>query len=363
MRVPRVDVALALAACAGGVWLMLANVGFDGVDVGPAAAPAILLVTLPMLWRSLAPLAALAAVTAGLLVHVIVFGTVVRCGIVLPVTWLLAFAVGARLPQREARLGLGIAVVAQLLMGLADGALNVGIAAALSPITIVLWATGRVVHARGMLVAELEERTAELRRARDERARLEVATDRARLSTQLDAVLKDRLADLAALADRGAGEDDDTARAILVEIETVSRSTLEDMRAVVGVLRDDDVAPTAPQPTLVHLEALLMRAKGTSARLRIEGSPRVLPVGVELSAYRVVEHLLGALEDAGAVEVRVRFGDDALDLAVTGPARRRAAAAFDRARERVELHHGTLVASTEGGRAEAVARLPILAGV
>jgi signal transduction histidine kinase len=175
-------------------------------------------------------------------------------------------------------------------------------------------------------------------------------------------VLKDRLAELARLAEHGAEADDDTARAILIEIETASRRTLEEMRSVVGVLRDDDAAPTAPQPTLVHLESLLLRAKGAGARLEIEGSPRVLPVGVELSAYRVVEHLLSALEDAGDVEVRVRFGDDALDLVVTGPARRRAAAAFGRARERVELHHGTLVASTEGGRAEAVAHLPVLAG-
>jgi hypothetical protein len=42
-----------------------------------------------------------------------------------------------------------------------------------------------------------------------------------------------------------------------------------------------------PQPTLTHLEALLARAKGTDARLTVEGSPRVLPPGIELSAYVV----------------------------------------------------------------------------
>jgi hypothetical protein len=242
---------------------------------------------------------------------------------------------------------------------------NVGVVAALSPITIAVWWTGRVVFARSVLVEQLHERTAELRRTRDERARLEVATDRARVSGQLDAVLKRRLAHLAGLAERGATAGDDEARAILIEIETASRRTLEEMRAVVGVLRDADVdaAPTAPQPTLLHLESLLHRAKGAGSRLRVEGSPRVLPVGVELSAYRIVEHLLAALEDADDVEVRVCFGDDALDLAVSGPARRRADDAFDRARERLELHHGTLVTRAQGGRAEAVAHLPVLAGV
>ena len=56
----------------------------------------------------------------------------------------------------------------------------------------------------------------------------------------------------------------------------------------------------------------------------------------------------------------MRFGDDALELRGARPARRRAGAAIERARERVELHRGTLVASTRAGRAEAIAQLPVL---
>jgi hypothetical protein len=134
------------------------------------------------------------------------------------------------------------------------------------------------------------------------------------------------------------------------------------MRAVVGVLRDDNgAAPTAPAPTLEHLEALLCRARGEGARLEVQGNPRVLPAGVELSAYRVVEQLLSVLDDADDVRVRIAFGDDALELAVAGPLRRRADAgsALERARERVELHRGTFRATTRHGRAEAVAQLPV----
>jgi len=129
------------------------------------------------------------------------------------------------------------------------------------------------------------------------------------------------------------------------------------------VLRDDgsDV-PTSPQPTLTQLEALLVRAKGGAARLTVEGSPRVLPAGVELAAYRVVEHLLAAVDDGPDVDLCVRFKDDAIELAVSGPARRRGGAAIEHARERVQLQRGTLEATTRGGRAEAVATLPVLAG-
>ena len=132
------------------------------------------------------------------------------------------------------------------------------------------------------------------------------------------------------------------------------------MRSVVGVLRQDGAAaPTAPQPTLTGLEALVLRAKGAGARLRVEGSPRALPPGVELSAYRIVEHLLDAVEDEPGVEVLVRFGDDALELAVTGASARRADAALERARERVQLHRGTLRTTTRGDRAEALVLLPV----
>jgi hypothetical protein len=228
-----------------------------------------------------------------------------------------------------------------------------------------VWIIARFVHLRGRNVERLQEQTAALRAARDERARMEVAMDKARLSAELDALLQRRLGELAGLAERGAAQEGQEATATLVDIEEASRRTLEEMRAVVGVLRSDGGGdPVAPQPTLTHLEALVVRAKGAEARLTVVGSPRALPAGVELSAYRIVEHLLDALEDTPDVSVQVGFGTDALDISVAGPAARRtiAATAIERARERVALHSGTLEAATRGGRAEAVARLPIATG-
>ena len=79
-----------------------------------------------------------------------------------------------------------------------------------------------------------------------------------------------------------------------------------------------------------------------------------------MSAYRIVEHLLEALDDAPGVTVQVSFRDDALDINVSGPARRRANAPIERARARAELHHGSLDATRRGRRAEATASLPLL---
>jgi hypothetical protein len=285
---------------------------------------------------------------------------------VIPVLFLLAFAAAARLPGREALVGLALAEVAMVAMVLTDGAENIVSALPfLMPLTAVLWGIGRVVHSRAEMVGALKARTSELRDARDERARLEVAADRARLSTELDELLQRRLAELAELADAGSvAGDSATATVALAEIEREGRRTLNEMRAVVGVLRNESSdVPTAPQPALTQIDALLVRAKGAGARLTVEGSPRVLPAGVELSAYRVVEHLLAALDDGPGVDLCVRFKDDALELSISGPARRGSKTAIEQARERVELQRGTLETTTRAGRSETLVSLPVLAAV
>jgi hypothetical protein len=356
----KLDVALTVLFSGLGILLMYGNVTDSKVDASPLAIPVFLLVTLPLLWRRAAPTAALAATLGGLLIHDVLFGTdVIRCGVLLPTVFLLVFSAGARLDQRESRmalaLGLGSIVAESITFFGAFGVVFAGI-------TTAIWYTGRVVRSRSRLASELEEKTVELRKARDRRAHLEVAADRARVAGELDELLHRRLGELARMADEGAaGSDPAGATATLADIERESRRTLEEMRAIVGVLRHDESdAPTDPQPTLTHLEAMLVRAKGADARLKVEGSPRALPAGVELSAYRIVEHLLAALDDSPDVEVRVRFADDALELEVSGPARRRGQAAIERARERVQLHRGTLEATLRSGRADAVVQLPML---
>ena len=182
-----------------------------------------------------------------------------------------------------------------------------------------------------------------------------------RLSAELDGLLRTRLSELTQLAEAGARDD---AAGALATIEAESRATLDQMRTVVGLLRDGEAAGTEPQPTLAHLDALLLSEKGSDAHLTVAGEPRVLPVGLELSAYRVVEHLLGATSDDADVRVHVDFRPDALEMTVTGPAngsRRQAETALDRARERLALHHGSLRSETIAGHTRVTAALPVLA--
>src|SRR6476646_11193046 len=95
--------------------------------------------------------------------------------------------------------------------------------AVFAAITAGIWGLGRVVRSRGRLAEELRARTVELRDARDERARMEVAADRARLSAELEALLQRRLAELARLAEARNGD----PAATLADIEREGRRTLD----------------------------------------------------------------------------------------------------------------------------------------
>ena len=362
--VTRRDVAIALVASLLGMLLMFSNVQDKSVNASVLAIPLFLLVTAPLLWSRVRPLAALVATLAALLVHVALFGTVTRCGVVIPVLFVLVFAAGARLEIRDGLIGMGLGLVMVVVVCASDSSVDLKASPPFAVLIAAAWGIGRIVRSRGHMVSELQTRTSELRDARDERARLEIATDRARLSAELDELLQRRLGELARMADAGSRSTDAAAAQVgLSEIERESRRTLEEMRAIVGVLRDDESGlSTAPQPALTQLDALLVRVKGADARLRIEGNPRVLPASLELSAYRIVEQLLSALDDGAEVDVRVRFGEDALEIVVAGPARRRGEAAIARARERAQLHRGSLETTTSAGHAEAVVRLPMFAG-
>lgn len=147
-------------------------------------------------------------------------------------------------------------------------------------------------------------------------------------------------------------------------IQETGRDALTHMRHVVRDLRDS--APTQPAPVLAQLDQLLSDADRSDVALRISGDSRVLPPGLELSSYRIIEHLLDTLDrDAGArAVVEVCFGPGGLELTVTGPsvrpgdARRPLAAAGERA----AVQGGSLRSVVRSGRRETVVLLPLAAG-
>jgi signal transduction histidine kinase len=179
------------------------------------------------------------------------------------------------------------------------------------------------------------ERRAELaERERDVAAREAVVEERARIARELHDAIAHNVSMMVVQAGaerRTLEPNNEPTREVLTTIEQIGRGALTEMRRLVGMLRSDDADPLAPQPGLGDLPKLVtqVREAGLPVELHVDGEPRELPVGLELSAYRIVqEALTNALKHAGdaRASVRVSYGPDSLELEIVddgagGPSR------------------------------------------
>jgi signal transduction histidine kinase len=356
------------AAALLSVWAILLVTGaFPGSTDrgGVLAAVGVLAMTVPVAWQRRAPLAAAAVAAAGAVVNEALIGAMVRCGPCLPALLLIAYFAGTRLNWRRLALAAALCLASVTLQAYNDPQLGPGFVTVGLPAVVLACSAGWLVHQRMAAAAALRARNAELRAQRERTAELAVAADRARVATDLHDFVRNQITVMAEAASAGRdliADDPVVAREALAQIGSSGRETLAQMREVVGNLRTEHL--TGPQPVLADLDRLLDQATTADARLRVSGSPRALPAGLELSAYRIVEHLLEALEDSPGVriDVHLRFGDEALELDVSGPARKQPVAAFATAQERIALLGGTLNVQTGRDRCTALVRLPLAPG-
>ena len=353
-----------------GVVLMRMQVGMpvgvpkDGVTIDSNSVWLYLYLIAPIavLWWRRSAIAVVLVAIAVVLLHTVLFGEIVRCGAGLPLVFVLSFLTGYQDDRTRAWQGLAAVEVLVCLVLVRDAEVGLGIAPVVGAMCAGGWWVAGLARRRTSLAAELRVRNDELRALRDQRAQLEVTGDRVRVSGELDSLLDRRLRQLTTLAEAGARtEDPAAARALLTRIENEGRHTLDEMRTVVGRLRGGDVA-LSPAPSVAHLDALLAQH---GSRLVVTGDPRALSASVELSAYRIVEHLLAVLDRDGdpPVDVRMDFERGALEVTVTGRVSRGADVrdAIARARERARLQEGTLHVKLSRGRARAVAHFPVTA--
>jgi hypothetical protein len=341
---------------------MKVGVRDDGVTIDSNSAWLYLYLAAPLavLWWRRSVIAVVLVATAVILLHTVLFGQVVRCGAGLPLAFVLSFCAGYQQDRRKAWWSLGAVELLAVAVLLRDAAVGMEIFPVIAVMCAGGWWVATLASRRSTLAHELRVRNDELRALRDQRAQLEVTGDRARLSGELDSLLDRRLRQLTTLAEAGTRtEDPAAAHALLTRIEGEGRRTLGEMRDVVGRLRGGEVA-LSPAPSVAHLDALLSRH---GARLVVTGDPRALPASVELSAYRLVEHLLAVLERdvEQPVDVRMAFEDTALEVSVTGRVSRGADIrdAVARARERARLQDGSFQVKLARGRARAVAHFPV----
>ncbi|PPT16395.1 histidine kinase [Streptomyces cinnamoneus] len=180
----------------------------------------------------------------------------------------------------------------------------------------------------------------------------------------------------ASAARRLLDADPEFARQALAAIEETTREAVGELDTVLGLLREEGSAATAPAPTLAGLDALLdrTRAAGCTVTLTAPASLERVPPVVSREAYRIVQEGLGnALRHAGQVPVRLRIAllDDDLEVALENPLSPGAVPAHRPSgggrglpgiAERARLLRGTATAGAYEGVWRLTVRLPLAGG-
>jgi signal transduction histidine kinase len=169
----------------------------------------------------------------------------------------------------------------------------------------------------------LLERLALAERTREEEAQRRAEQERLRIARDLHDVVAHTLTTInvqagvaAHLADREPGR----AANALTAIEAASHDALDELRAILGVLREPGAAdaPLEPAPGLDGVGSLVdrFREAGGNIEFEVEGEQPVrIPEAVQLAAFRIVqESLTNATRHApgAAASVRLAFEQDRL---------------------------------------------------
>jgi signal transduction histidine kinase len=297
----------------------------------------VLVTCAPIAVRRRLPLAALLISALGIFVHFLVGWP--EGALPLAVLF-LTFTVAVWSPLRTAIVGLAAVVATIVVLGLTDTpSFDTGVVLTELVLFAAAWAIGVAVRnwraATAALVREADKRA---EAERESSARV-LAEERLRIAQELHDVVAHSMSVIAVQAGVGAhvvDERPEQAKSALEAISTTSRGTLNEMRRLLGVLRDDDgVRSYVPAYGLADLPSLVedVRAAGVPVTLHIEGTADSIHAGVELSAYRVVqEALTNVIKHAGKptrVDVTVRRLPGSLTVEVTDDGRGLAARSPD----------------------------------
>lgn len=240
-------------------------------------------------------------------------------------------AVGARWASRFAlATGLGAATLSQIRWPQehTSAAGLVAIAVFQTVPFALAWVLGDSMRTRRAYFAQLEERAARLEKEREAQAKVAVAAERARIARELHDVVAHNVSVMVVQADGAAYVLDsapDQAKKALETISSTGRQALAEMRRLLGVLRTGEhkeAGEYVPQPDVEQIDDLVQqcRTSGLPVDFKVEGTPRPLPSGVELTAYRIVQEALTNTRKHGGpntgASVRLVYFDDGLGLLV-----------------------------------------------
>lgn len=190
-----------------------------------------------------------------------------------------------------------------------------------------LVAVGLYIGARRELVANLRAQVEAAAREQDLRVGRARAAERARIAREMHDVLAHRISLVSMHAGALAYRTDlspEQVRATAQIVQQGAHQSLEELREVLGILREperDGATPEPPQPSLGDLEPLLQEARAAGHRVdtRLEVDPDGVPTSLSRNAFRIVqEALTNARKHAPAAAVEIELtGAAGADLLIT----------------------------------------------
>jgi signal transduction histidine kinase len=202
-------------------------------------------------------------------------------------------------------------------------------------------------------------------REREARLREAAADERRRVARELHDIVAHTVSVMqvqAGAARQVVRTSPDRAEASLLAVEATGREAMAELRSLLGVLDDEGVAAgLAPEPGVGQLDGLVERVRqaGLQAEIEIDGQPRPLPAGLDVTVYRIVqEALTNALRYARGARTLVHLTFDAAQVRIEvlddGPSEPAPASHEGSGRGLVGMRER---ASHAGGRLEAGPRL------
>jgi signal transduction histidine kinase len=352
LALPLTDVLIAVAIAAVAVVEVVLNAALEPKG---AAAVTELVAAAAIAWRRRAPLATVLVASVCGAAEALADVPLVEPIAPLLVMVVAVYSLGVYGSPRQVGVGCG-AVLAAITIQVLDQHKGIG-----NFIFGLVFSGGALFVGRAM-----RGRVDETRRLaeRGERERqLAVEEERSRIARELHDVIAHSVSVMTVQA--GAAEAMlavDPAQALepVRAVQETGRQALVEMKRLVGMLREaDEEVGLAPQPRVTELDALAAKVAeaGLPVFVSISGAPRPLPLGLDLSAYRIVqEALTNALKHAGAsrADVTLRYGDRELELEICDDGSGAAAAGgtghgLVGMRERAAVFGGSLEAGARAG--------------
>ncbi|WP_231443764.1 sensor histidine kinase [Brevibacterium zhoupengii] len=349
LRPTRGDVYLVLAlAAASVVFAILYNTTSYWPFKGPLWLICLMsaVVTLPLIWRRRYPSQMAWIQTAVFVIAQVL--EIMEPGVTQIIIFMGVYSVGAWQSNRKAafisRLFLCIGIFVYLIVSTAlqfkaIGDMTVLQFAAASGVSFLInvaffggaWLFGNRAWKQRRLFEELSSANAEVRSQERQLTSQALDLERVRIARELHDGIAHHITGVgihAAAARRSLEKNPDKARESLKTIESSTRETVEELRALVYTLRDKDDAhtdehTTKGNPSLGDVPELIDVARRSGQQIEIHtiGQPRPLTPITEMSVYRVIqESLTNCRRYAGShaeVDVRLRYGTASLEIEIS----------------------------------------------